>query len=97
MVVYSNDEGLNPKVERLNGITRDRETVMRGLDNSKAAQELVDAIRIHYNFIRPHQAIGGQSPAEAAGIDLNLGENKIENLMKQAAITKSNKGGTIYL
>ena len=61
---------------------------MRGLDNAEAAQQLVDAMRIHYNFIRPNQAIGGQTPAEAAGISLNLGENKIENLMRQAAVVK---------
>lgn len=84
--IGSNEKGLNPKVERLNGTVRDRETVMRGMDNAEAAQELVDALRIHYNFIRPHQAIGGQTPAEAAGINLNLGENKIESLMRQAAI-----------
>ena len=59
---------------------------MRGLDNSEAAQELVDAMRIHYNFIRPHQTIGGQTPAQAAGFNLNLEENKVENLMRQAAI-----------
>jgi hypothetical protein len=34
----------------------------------------------------PNQAIVGQTPAEAAGISLNLCENKIENLMMQAAI-----------
>ncbi len=78
--------GLNPKVERLNGTIRDRETVMRGLDNPETAQELIDAMRIHYNFIRGNQAIGGQTPAEAAGIDLNLIGNKTESLMRQAAI-----------
>jgi putative transposase len=83
--IGSNEKGLNPKVERLNGTVRDRETVMRGLDNAEAAQELMDAMRIHYNFIRPNQAIGGQTPAEAAGINLNLGENKVESLMRQAA------------
>ncbi|SRR5579884_2367275 len=30
--------------------------------------------------------MGGQTPAEAAGINLNLGENKTESLMRQAAI-----------
>ncbi|MEP0823951.1 MAG: DDE-type integrase/transposase/recombinase [Nitrososphaera sp.] len=83
--IGSNEKGLNPKVERLNGTVRDRETVMRGLDNAEAAQELVDAMRIHYNFIRVNQAIG-QTPAEAAGINLNLGENKVESLMRQAAV-----------
>jgi putative transposase len=84
--IGSNEKGLNPKVERLNGTVRDRETVMRGMDNAESAQELVDAMRIHYNFIRPNQAIGGQTPAEAAGINLNLGANKTESLMRQAAI-----------
>jgi transposase-like protein len=89
--IGSNSEGLNPKVERLNGTMRDRETVMRGMDSAESAQELVDAMRIHYNFIKPNQAIGGQTPAEVAGIDLNLGENKIENLMRQATLCKNQK------
>lgn len=79
-------EGLNPKVERLNGTMRDREIVMRGMDTTESAQELVDAMRIHYNFIRPNMAIGGQTPAEAAGIHLNLGNNKVEALMRQASV-----------
>jgi len=65
---------------------RDWETVLRGLDTAESAQELLDAMRNHYNFIRQNQALGGQTPAEAAGIDLNLGENKTESLMRQAAI-----------
>ena len=80
-------QGLNSKVERLNGTMRDRETVMRGLDNADAAQELLDAMS-HYNFIRPHQALKGQTPAEVAGINLNLGENRVEYLMRQAAMKK---------
>ncbi len=75
--------GLNQKVERLNGIFRDREIVMRGMDNYDSAQKLVDAYRIHYNFIRNHSSIG-QTPAECAGISLNLGQNKIEDLIKLA-------------
>src|SRR5690606_21566088 len=35
--IGSNENSLNPKVERLNGTVRDRETVMRGLDNPEAA------------------------------------------------------------
>jgi putative transposase len=89
--IGSNSEGLNPKVERLNGTMRDRESVMRGLDSAESAQELVDAMRIHYNFIRPNQAIGGQTPAEAAGINLKLRKNKVEDLMGQAAISQQTK------
>jgi putative transposase len=93
--IGSGHHGLNSKVERLNGTTRDRETVMRGLDNAKSTQELVDAMRIHYNYIRPHQSLGNQTPAETAGINLNLGENKVENLMRVSAINKPKQNDNI--
>ncbi len=76
-------DGLNQKVERLNGIFRDRERVMHGMDSKDSAQKLIDAYRIHYNFIRNHKSIG-KTPAEKAGIKLPLGQNKIENLIKLA-------------
>ncbi|MGI0086462.1 MAG: IS6 family transposase [Nitrosotalea sp.] len=76
--------GLNQKVERLNGVFRDREVIMRGMDHKDSAQKLIDAYRIHYNFIRNHEAIG-KTPAEQAGIKLDLGENKIESLIKMAS------------
>lgn len=67
---------------------RDREVVMRGMDNKKSAQKLIDAYRVHYNFVREHGSIG-QTPAEKAGIRLVLGQNKIENLIKLACKQKS--------
>jgi transposase-like protein len=82
-------EGLNARVERLNGTVRDREIVMRGLNKQETAQDLVDAMRIHYNFIRPHMALENKTPAEEAGIRLPLGENKVESLMRLAAVNKN--------
>ena len=41
-------------------------------------------MRIHYNFVRGHGSIG-KTPAEQAGIKLELGQNKIENLIKLAS------------
>ncbi len=81
-------DGLNQKVERLNGIFRDRERVMHGMDHKESAQKTIDAFRIHYNFVRNHGSIG-QTPAEKAGIKLDLGQNKIESLIKMAS--KNNK------
>jgi len=80
---------LNARIERLNGTVRDREIVMRGLDKQKTAQDLVDAMRIHYNFIRPHMALENRTPAETAGIKLELGQNKVESLMRLAAVNKN--------
>jgi transposase-like protein len=77
-------KGLNQKVERLNGVFRDREKVMRGMDHKESAQKTIDAFRIHYNFVREHSSIK-KTPAEQAGIKLDLGQNKIENLIKMAS------------
>ena len=76
--------GLNQKVERLNGIMRDREKVMRGMDHKDSSQKTIDAFRIHYNFVRNHGSLG-KTPAEASNIKLDLGKNKIETLIKLAS------------
>ena len=62
---------------------------MRGMDHKESAQKLIDAMRIHYNFIRDHSSIK-KTPAEQAGIKLELGQNRIESLIKLAT-TKKNK------
>ncbi|MEM4378288.1 MAG: transposase [Candidatus Nitrosotenuis sp.] len=79
------EQGLNSRVERLNGTIREREKVMRSMDKAETAQKLIEAFRIHYNFCREHSALGN-TPAEAAGIELELGQNKIENLIKLAKV-----------
>ncbi len=78
---------MNKIVERLDGVFRDREKVMRGMDHKDSVQKLIDACRIHYNFVREHGSIK-KTPSEQAGIRLELGQNKIETLIKLA--TKSN-------
>jgi transposase-like protein len=77
-------DGINQKVEALNGIFRTREYVMKGMDNPQSAQRLVEAFRTNYNFLRKHGSLG-KTPAEQAGIKLDLGQNKIENLIKLAS------------
>jgi hypothetical protein len=54
------------------------------MDYKESAQKLIDAMRIHYNFIRDHSSIK-KNPAEQAGIKLKLGQNKIENLIRLAS------------
>ena len=44
----------------------------------------MQAIRIHYNFCRQHQTLG-KTPAEVAGIKLELQRNKAQALMKAVA------------
>jgi len=57
---------------------------MRGMQTKETAQHAVEAMRINYNFVREHQAIG-KTPAEQAGINLQLGQNEIENLIRLAS------------
>jgi len=79
-------EGTNNNiVERLHGTKRERLKVMRGLDRDESAQEFVEADRLYYNFLRPHQALNGKTPAEAANINLELGQNRWESLIKKAS------------
>jgi putative transposase len=79
------NEGLNSLVERLHGTIRDREKVMRGMQKKESAQKIIEAMRIHYNYCREHSQLG-KTPVEQAGIKLDLAGNKIENLIRLAAI-----------
>ena len=80
-------EGLNSRVERLNGTMSDREKVMRGMNTKESSQKLIEAMRVHYNFVREHSSLK-KTPAEQAGITLPLKENKIESLIRLATINK---------
>jgi len=44
-------------IERLHGTIRQRNKVMRGLDDEATPQTMMDGLRIYYNFIRPHMAL----------------------------------------
>jgi hypothetical protein len=74
-------------VERLHGTIREREKVMRGMQTKASAQQIIEAIRINYNFVREHSTLK-TTPAAKAGIELELGDKKIENLVRMAATFK---------
>jgi transposase InsO family protein len=69
-------------MERYHGTFKERNKVTRNL--KKTDTPILDGQRIYYNHIRPHQALNGKTPAQAAGLELDLGENKWESLIKQA-------------
>ena len=70
----------------MNGEIRDRERVMRGLE--KKDTPILGGYQLFHNFIRPHQALNGKTPAEVAGIKVN-GQNKwltiIQNAKRETA------------
>ena len=72
----------NNRMERLNGEIRDREKVMRGLKNPDGA--VMPGYRIYHNYLRPHLALNGKTPAEACGIKVE-GDNKWLTLIQNAS------------
>ena len=78
----------NQLIERLQGTFGERDKIMRAFDNDDSAKEFAEAFKIWYNFLRPHMGLNGLTPAEKAGIQLGLGENRWETLIKQAYISR---------
>jgi len=76
----------NNRIERFHGTVRERNKVMRAI--KKPDTSIIDGQRIYYNYIRPHMALDGKTPAEVAGIDLQLGPNKWEAIIRKAAEEK---------
>jgi transposase-like protein len=71
----------NNRMERLNGTLRERVKVQRGWKSMDTP--LAEGARIQYNFVRPHQALAGQTPADVAGIGLDSKDKWME-LLKRA-------------
>jgi hypothetical protein len=56
---------------------------MRAIKKPNSA--IIEGQRIYYNHIRPHQGLDGKTPAQAAGLELNLGVNKWQSLIENSA------------
>jgi putative transposase len=72
----------NNKMERMNGEIRDREKTMRGLKKRRTV--MLSGYQLFHNYIRPHEALGGKTPAEACGIKVE-GQNKWLTLIQNAS------------
>jgi transposase InsO family protein len=55
----------NNKMERLNGEIRDGEKTMRGLKRKRTI--MLSGYQLYHNYIRPHKALNGKTPAMFAG------------------------------
>ena len=73
----------NNLVERLNGTEKDRIKVMRGLHGRKGPKLLIEGLRVHYNTVRPHSALG-TTPAVASGIP-DLGGFRWQGLVEHSS------------
>ena len=62
---------------------------MRGL--KKVDSPIISGYQIYHNYIRPHEALNGATPAEACRIEIK-GDNKRLSLIRNAdRVQKSNR------
>jgi hypothetical protein len=69
-------------MERMNGELRQREKVMRTLE--KPDTTILTGMQIYHNYVRPHMALNGKTPADLAGIKVE-GENKWITIIQNAS------------
>ena len=62
---------------------RERTKVTRGWKTGKTP--IAEGQRIHYNYVKPHMALEGKTPAEASGIKLEEMKNKWLTLIQNAS------------
>jgi transposase-like protein len=80
--IRMNGQVHNNKMERMNGEIRDREKVVRGVKREDSP--LIAGLQIYHNYIRPHMALSGKTPAATAGIEVQ-GENRWMTLIQNAS------------
>ena len=66
----------NRPIERYHNEIRENLKACMGLGNDVSAQDFANMLQVYHNFIKPHMGLNGKTPAEVAGIDTDLGENK---------------------
>ena len=71
----------NNRIERMNDTLRERTKVQSGWKSYETP--LAEGQRIAYNFVKPHKALDGRTPAHAAGIRYKGWNDLLENALKQ--------------
>jgi hypothetical protein len=81
----------NNIVERLHGTLKDRTRCMRGLKAYDSTKLLLEGWSVHYNCVRPHQSLGGKTPAQAARMNIpNNWKGLIDEATKKEAVSLAN-------
>lgn len=81
----------NNPIERYNQDIDDRTKTMRNFGSFSGAENFLDLKRIIRNYVNLHMQLKGLTPAEKADVDLNLGQNKLLNLIKYVRINHISK------
>jgi len=81
----------NNIIERLHGTLKDRTRCMRGLKAYDSTKMLLEGWSVHYNCVRPHQSLGGKTPAQAARMNVpNNWKGLINEATKKEAVALAN-------
>ena len=73
----------NNRIERFHNNFREFDKVRRTWKSIESINNITDGYKVYHNFIHEHMALG-QTPAEKAGIDLQLGRNKWLSLLEKS-------------
>lgn len=74
----------NNIIERFHNTLKERVKTTRWFKSHDGANNALDGFEIQYNFLRPHTALGGLTPAQKAGLDLPI-ENGWGDLIEWSA------------
>ncbi|HTP54459.1 MAG TPA: DDE-type integrase/transposase/recombinase [Thermoplasmata archaeon] len=83
----------NNRIERFHGTEKERFKVMRAFDGEPGTAVLAEGLRVHYNLVREHQALG-MTPGEVAGIPVGDGfrwKTIIERAAKSRIVTAESR------
>ena len=78
------DKKNNNRIERYHNTWRGREKGMRRLETKGRTEKMLENFKTYYNYLRSHNGINGHTPAEMVGIDLQLGRNKMLDLLERS-------------
>ena len=74
----------NNMIESFNRTIKERTKIMHGFKSYASARDFMSCWQTWYNFIRPHEGLGGKTPAEVAGIGMELEGNKWLGLIEKS-------------
>jgi 2-iminoacetate synthase ThiH len=74
------------RMKRYHGTFKEHSKVMRAI--KKPDSSIIEGERIYYNHIRPHSALNGNTRAQAARLELDLGANRWQGLIEKSSTRK---------